>query len=103
MPNTTIDPNLLLSSLTRESPVKNNKTLGQDAFLKILMAQLQNQDPLNPMKDTEFISQLANFSSLEQMIGIRESVNRLLDSQNDMYLLTYNQLLGKSGVAQNRR
>jgi len=42
-------------------------TLGKDAFLKLLVAQLRFQDPLNAMKDTEFIAQMAQFSALEQM------------------------------------
>ena len=44
-----------------------NADLGKDAFLKILMMQLSNQDPLEPMSDTDFIAQLAQFSTLEQM------------------------------------
>ena len=40
---------------------------GKDTFLKILVAQMSNQNPLDPMSDTEFISQMAQFSSLEQM------------------------------------
>jgi flagellar basal-body rod modification protein FlgD len=49
------------------------KSLGADDFMKILMTQLTAQDPMNPMKDTEFIAQMANFSSLEQMRTLSQS------------------------------
>ena len=42
------------------------KVLGQDDFLQLLVVQMQNQDPMSPMKDTEFIAQMAQFTSLEQ-------------------------------------
>ena len=45
----------------------NSNSLGKTEFLNILVAQLANQDPLDPVSDTEFISQLAQFSALEQM------------------------------------
>lgn len=48
--------------------VKNQ--LGKDEFLKILIIQLQNQDPLNPMEDKDFIAQMAQFSTLEQIQNI---------------------------------
>jgi flagellar basal-body rod modification protein FlgD len=44
-----------------------SKTLGQDQFLALLVTQLQHQDPTQPMDDMQFIAQLAQFSSLEQM------------------------------------
>lgn len=47
--------------------------LGKDAFLSILVSQLQNQDPLSPMDDTDFIAQMAQFSSLEQMQALNSS------------------------------
>ena len=47
--------------------------LGKDEFLTLLITQMQNQDPLNPMDNTEMIAQLAQFSSLEQMQNLNES------------------------------
>ena len=43
-----------------------NKVMGQDDFLQLLVTQMRNQDPMAPMKDTEFIAQMAQFTSLEQ-------------------------------------
>jgi flagellar basal-body rod modification protein FlgD len=50
-----------------------NDSLGKNDFLKILVAQLQNQDPSNPMEDTQFIAQMAQFSSLEQMQNVSKT------------------------------
>jgi flagellar basal-body rod modification protein FlgD len=48
--------------------------MGKDEFLQLLVAQLKNQDPLNPMNSEEFAAQLAQFSSLEQLIEINETL-----------------------------
>jgi len=57
-----------------------NDSLGKDDFLKLLVAQMQNQDPLNPTDNKESIAQLAQFSSLEQMNNIATSLDTLKTS-----------------------
>ena len=49
----------------------------EQTFLQLLVAQIQNQDPLSPTDSMQFVSQLAQFSSLEQLIGIHQSMNTL--------------------------
>ena len=46
----------------------------EEVFLQLLVSQIQNQDPLNPTDSTQFVSQLAQFSELEQVIGIRSDI-----------------------------
>lgn len=62
------------TTTTETTKKSNTDDLGKDAFLKLLIVQLGNQDPLNPMNDTEFISQMAQFSALEQMTNLNASM-----------------------------
>lgn len=50
----------------------------EQMFLQLLVAQLQNQDPLNPADSTQFVSQLAQFSQLEQVMAIRTNTDTLV-------------------------
>jgi flagellar basal-body rod modification protein FlgD len=69
----------------RTSAIGRDETLGQDAFLKLLITQLQHQDPTKPKDDMDFIAQLATFSSLEKLTEIAVSIKQLtaavLDAQ----------------------
>ncbi|MGD8344179.1 MAG: flagellar hook capping FlgD N-terminal domain-containing protein [Desulfobacterales bacterium] len=88
-PITPIDPN----AGTAQSSA-SVKILGKDDFLNMLIAQLQHQDPLNPADSTEFTAQLAQFSSLEQLSNIHESLENMEQFQAS---LTHSQAVSYIG------
>lgn len=53
-----------------------NQEMGQDAFLKLLMAEMENQDPLNPMDSKDTVAQMAQFSTVEQLTKVSASVEK---------------------------
>lgn len=55
----------------------SNDTLGKDAFLQLLVTQMQYQDPLDPQDNSEYLSQLAQFSALEQMTNVAEGLTEV--------------------------
>jgi flagellar basal-body rod modification protein FlgD len=71
------------------SNAKSNASLQMDDFLQLLTSQITNQDPLEPMKDTEFISQMANIASLEQMEQFSKGFSKFADSQHAMLAQGY--------------
>jgi flagellar basal-body rod modification protein FlgD len=75
-----------VTTATTTAPVNNTPSaaLGKDDFLKLLVAQLQHQDPGNPMDSSAFMGQLAQFSSLEQMTNVAKAVDRLTASSTVM-------------------
>lgn len=69
----------MASSIT--SALGSTGDLGRDQFMQLLVTQMQNQNPLDPMKDSDFISQLAQFSSLEGMQNLNTSFDQMLSLQ----------------------
>ena len=69
-----------------------SRTLTQDDFLKLVVAQMTTQDPMNPRKDTEFIAQMAQFSALEQSKSMQ---NEMAHLRADQLFLQANALLGR--------
>lgn len=67
-PPVTTDPSKTKTAASAIDPLANEQT-----FLKLLVSQLQHQDPLNPTDSTQFVSQLTSYSQLEQLIGIRQN------------------------------
>lgn len=92
--NITTTPTTTTTSTSTAKAVTTatNDTLGKDAFLKLLIAELSNQDPLNPMEDREFVSQMATFSSLEQM----QNMNSTLESMAEANKFSAVQYIGKA-------
>jgi len=81
---------MLTGSLTSYGSIngnqqKNKNVMGKDDFLKLMLTQMKNQDPLNPMESAEFAAQLAQFTSVEQLINLNESMKTSLDAN---YLLS---------------
>jgi flagellar basal-body rod modification protein FlgD len=75
-----------------DMPTKvDNGSLGKDQFLKLFVAQLQHQDPMNPMNDSEFMAQMASFSTLEQVTNLASANERMAAS------LTSNSAVGLIG------
>lgn len=91
----TIDSSLYLENKKPAERKAPNNNLGKDEFLKILMVQLQNQDPLKPMEDKEFIAQMAQFSSLEQMTKMTTSFDKFIEFQKSNTLSSYVSWIGK--------
>lgn len=82
-----------LSSTRKEEP-KNNE-LGKDEFMKLLVAQMNNQNPLEPQDNGEFIAQLAQFSSLEGIDNLNKTVNGMASSFQSSAALEATALVGR--------
>ena len=64
-------------STQQTTSLNSSNQLGEADFLKLLVTQLENQDPTNPMDNQAFVAQLATFSSLQQLVSINDAVTKL--------------------------
>ncbi|KQV14938.1 MULTISPECIES: flagellar hook assembly protein FlgD [unclassified Pseudomonas] len=86
-----------LTSATNSATGK--KALGKDAFLQLLVTQLKNQNPLEPQDNGAFVAQLAQFSSLEGITTLNDTVSGLASNYNSSQALQASSLVGRSVIA----
>jgi len=83
--STVTDPTSAATTSSTSSTSSSNTTVSKNDFLKLLIAQMQNQDPLNPMDGTQYVAELAQFSSLEQLQNMNDNLNTSISAN---YTLT---------------
>jgi len=83
------------SNTVSKNESADQTNMGKEDFLKLLVAQLENQDPLNPDDATEFTSQLTEYSSLEQLMNINEGMENLVTSNGNSDRLSSLSTIGK--------
>lgn len=88
------------SSATGLSRTGAEEAMGKDAFLQLLVTQLQNQDPLNPMENTEFVAQLAQFSSLEGIQNLNSTMTGMAGSLGALSDMGSAGLIGRMAKAE---
>jgi flagellar basal-body rod modification protein FlgD len=89
-----IDPSLYLNN--QNNTRQPSPELDREGFLKILMTQLQNQDPSDPMDSQGMVQQMTQLSSLEQMMNMSNSIEMLVQSQMMSPVIEYSHMIGKT-------
>lgn len=84
-----------VSNSNTESRVVNEDTLSKDSFLQLLVLQMQNQDPLEPMDNADMLAQLAQFSSLEAQTNLNKSFEQISGNIDQLNFISASQMLGK--------
>ena len=93
--NSSTSADIINSLDTKSKAPTEEQDLGKDAFLQLMIAQLQNQDPLSPAKNEDFIAQLAQFSSVEGIQNINDSMQELASSFRSSQALQASSLVGR--------
>ncbi|CAM3102258.1 flagellar biosynthesis protein FlgD [Pseudomonas floridensis] len=89
-----------INSLQNPTQTKTDSTgaLGKDAFLQLLVTQMKNQNPLDPQDNTEFVGQLAQFSSVESLQNLTKTVDSIAGSYQSSQALQASSLVGRSVI-----
>jgi flagellar basal-body rod modification protein FlgD len=95
----TINDAAIYSEVSNATTTYGGADLDQETFLNLLITQLQNQDPMNPQESQEFVAQLAQFSSLEQLMTLNDGMDTLYLATSSMNNASMTQLIGKEVVA----
>lgn len=93
--NKSVYEGLGLSQSSQSSRTKNDNELGQDAFMELMMAQLKNQNPLEPMENGEFLAQMAQFSTASGIEDMQSSMDSFISSFNSSQALQASSLVGR--------
>jgi flagellar basal-body rod modification protein FlgD len=83
---------------TQEKEIARTSTLGQEDFLKLLMTQLQNQDPMEPMDNGEFMGQMAQFSTVQGVTEMGESIDGLVSIYQGQQMSANASMIGKKAL-----
>lgn len=81
------------STVSSQESTSSSATLDYDAFLQLLVAELQNQDPMEPMNSSEYVAQLAGFSNVEQSVRMNDKLDALMTA---MAFSQADDLIGKT-------
>lgn len=91
----------VLDRLNTAPPEEKTRTgeLGQEEFLSLMLAQIQNQDPFEPMENGEFIAQMAQFATVDGIEDMRTSIANLNDTMTSSQAVTASTLVGRGVLA----
>ena len=96
--NQAIPENIRSFESTQQKEIKRASVLGQEDFLKLLMTQLQNQDPMEPMDNGEFMGQMAQFSTVSGITEMGESIDSLVGMYQGQQMSNSASMIGKEAL-----
>lgn len=97
---TQIDGYRVQDTTSLYTPAAKSKDLGKNEFMRLLVTQLENQDPMQPMQDQQFVAQLATFSSLEQLTDMNKRMESMISGQTQLINSQSMSLVGKDVLAE---